>query len=252
MIQGAAAKEWAAAILGVDAIEEPTHPFDDALARHPKPPPAVWAGIDETGKGDYFGPLVVVAAAVSRDRVPLLRELGVGDSKRIADGRILDLAKQLKTCCRFRKLVIGPEKYNQLYPRIGNLNRLLAWGHARALEDLLEIVPECTWALSDKFARASSVLERQLLTRAREIRVDQWPKAESDPAVAVASILARAEFLWRMRALEQRTGYNLPKGAGGPTLAAARKLVANGADRADLAKVAKLHFRTTEQLGLSQ
>jgi ribonuclease HIII len=204
-------------------------------------------GIDETGKGDYFGPLVVVAAAITRDRVPLLRELGVGDSKRISDGVIIKMAPKLKACCTFRQVVIRPPRYNALYEKIGNLNRLLAWGHARALEDVLEVAPEATWALSDQFARDTRVVERQLMERGRQITLAQRTKAESDPAVAVASILARNEFLWQMKALGREMGRTLPKGAGPPVLAAARALVA-AQGRDVLGSCAKLHFKTTNQL----
>jgi ribonuclease HIII len=254
VLQGRAASEWAEEIApGVGEGAKPGGTddfFELALAEHPKPGPAVWAGIDETGKGDYFGPLVVVAASIERSHVALLRELGVADSKKIADKKVLSLAKELKTFCPHAKVVIGPQRYNALYKRIGNLNRLLAWGHARALEDLLERRSDITYALSDQFAKDKRTITSQLMDRGKQIQFAQRHKAEADPAVAVASILARAEFLWRMRALEKEVGDRLPKGAGPPVLAAGKKLVAKHGPEV-LGKVAKLHFRTTEQLGVS-
>jgi ribonuclease HIII len=247
VLQGAGAEEWARFIDAEADLAPPEHPFDAALEKHPSPPPATWIGIDEAGKGDYFGPLVVVAAALDRDRIPLLRELGVADSKRLTDKKAHDLARQLKTFCKFRKVVIGPERYNGLYKKFGNLNRMLAWAHMRALEDLLEMVPEATYSLSDQFAKDKRVLERQRMERAKQITVDQRTKAEADPAVAVASILARSEFLWQLRSLGQVAGRDLPKGAGPPVLAAGREVVANQGTEI-LPKIAKLHFRTTEQL----
>ena len=171
----------------------------------------------------------------------------MGDSKKIADATILKMAPKIKACCTYRQVVIRPARYNALYQKIGNLNRLLAWGHARALEDLLELTPEVTWALSDQFARDTRVVERQLMARAQRIELAQRTKAESDPAVAVASILARNEFLWQMKALEREVGRSLPKGAGAGVLAAARELVATHG-REVLDSCVKLHFKTTQQL----
>jgi len=248
VLQGRYAENWAMQIAPDQPLpgEEP-HPFDNAMKKHPVPAPKQWAGIDETGKGDYFGPLVVVAAAVERSRVELLRELGVADSKKLTDQRAKKLAMEIRTFCPFRKVVIHPERYNSLYARIGNLNQLLAWGHARALEDLLEIAPGCTYALSDQFARNRAVVERKLMTAARAIHFDQRTRAEEDPAVAAASILARAEFVWQMEKLERTAGQRLPKGAGPPVLSAAKELVSREGAEA-LQKYAKMHFKTTDQV----
>ncbi|MBT9557290.1 MAG: ribonuclease HIII [Myxococcales bacterium] len=214
---------------------------------HPAPPPAAWAGLDETGKGDYFGPLVVVAAALRRSDLPLLIELGVTDSKSLTDKRILEIAKELGAVCTHHKVVIGPEKYNELYDRARNLNKLLGWAHARALEGVLEKTSEPTWALSDQFSADPRVITTHFGPLARAITWTQRPKAEADPAVAAASILARAEFVYRMKALSREIGRELPKGAGPPVLAAARALVASDGPDA-LRKVAKLHFKTTQDV----
>jgi ribonuclease HIII len=244
VLQGADIDLWAERLTGQGVPEDS---FVVSMRRHPEPPPACWIGIDEAGKGDYFGPLVVVAAAIRRDQVPLIRELGVDDSKRLSDKKALELARELKAVCRFSQVVIGPERYNALYSRIGNLNRLLGWGHATALEGALEYAPDATWALSDQFATDPNVILSQRKERGRAIELSQWTKAESDPAVAAASVIARAEFLWQLRNLGQVAGQQLPKGAGGPVLAAAREIVAREG-RGVLERIAKLHFRTTEQL----
>ncbi|MFT5430932.1 MAG: ribonuclease HIII [Myxococcota bacterium] len=245
VLQGASAEDWA--LHFQPDMKPPTHPFDDAMAKHPTPPPQRWAGIDEAGKGDYFGPLVVVAAGIDRSRVELLREFGVADSKRLTDKRAHELAKIVKDFCPFRKVVIGPERYNALYKKIGNLNRLLAWAHARALEDLLEHEPTITWGLSDQFARDPRLVEGALLERGKGIVFAQRTKAEADPAVAVASILARSEFLYQLKSLGSVAGRELPKGAGAPVLAAAKQIVQkDGA--AILNKIAKLHFKTTQEV----
>ena len=149
-------------------------------------------GIDESGKGDFFGPLVIAGVYVDRDFAREFQEIGITDSKRIAsDRRIRDLAAAIRKSGAAQSLVtIGPDRYNALFLKIGNLNRLLAWGHARVIENLCALRPECPRALSDKFADVR-VLQRALMEKGRSIVLDQRTKAESDYAVAAASILAR-------------------------------------------------------------
>jgi len=208
--------------------------------------PAGTIGTDESGKGDYFGPLVVAGVCVPADGREALAALGVRDSKTLSDGQAERLARAVREAYPIAVVAIGPERYNALYAKVGNLNRLLAWAHARVIENLLERIPECREAISDQFGDAR-VLERALLERGRRISLTQRPRAESDPVVAAASIVARAEFLRRLDALSARFGMPLPKGAGPPVLAAGRAFVArHGADA--LGQVAKLHFRTTRQV----
>ena len=199
-------------------------------------------GIDESGKGDYFGPLVVAAVFVTPDLEPDLRLMQVRDSKRIADGRILELARDVRQVCRHSVVVIGPPRYNELYEKIGNLNRLLAWGHARALENLLEQV-DCNLAIADQFGDERLILNA-LLQRGKQIQLLQRPTAEEDLAVAAASILARAEFLTRLKRLSEEVGTSLPKGASQAVELGARMVVKkHGVDT--LKTIAKLHFKTT-------
>src|SRR5260370_8567239 len=91
-------------------------------------------------------------------------------------------------------VLIGPEKYNSLYEKFANLNDLLAWGHARVIENLLLQKPDCKRSLSDKFAN-ERVIQRALLKQAREIQIDQQTKPESDIAYAPASTLSRPNVL---------------------------------------------------------
>lgn len=202
-------------------------------------------GIDESGKGDYFGPLVIAAAFVSSDREVDLRLLQVRDSKRISDGRILEMAGDIRLICPHRVVAIGPERYNALYAKIKNLNRLLAWGHARALENLLEQVP-CDLAIADQFGD-ERYIQQALMEKGKSIRLVQKPKAEADLAVAAASILARAEFLTRLGRLSEAIGTALPKGASHAVELAARMIVKKHGE-AGLGTVAKLHFRTTQTI----
>ena len=211
-------------------------------------------GIDESGKGDYFGPLVISAAYVDKETARRLLEIGVTDSKAIKnDRRIADIAQETMSLIRgqFALVTIGPEAYNRMYAKIGNVNRLLAWGHAQALETLLERVPTCPRAISDQFGRKETVI-RALKERGRAIELEQRTKAEADIAVAAASILARHEFVRRLEALGKVAGCTLPKGAGAHVLALAKDIAAKGGEAA-LAGIAKLHFRTTRQaLGLPE
>jgi ribonuclease HIII len=200
-------------------------------------------GIDESGKGDYFGPLVIAAVFVDATTQGELALMQVRDSKRISDGRILEMAPDIKTICPHSVIVIGPHKYNELYAKIRNLNRLLAWGHAKALENLLERV-SCERAIADQFGD-EGLIRNALQEKGRKIELEQRTKAESDLAVGAASILARAEFLLRLKRLSDQVGTTLPKGASPAVELAARMVVKkHGQDR--LGSVAKLHFKTTQ------
>jgi ribonuclease HIII len=209
-------------------------------------------GIDESGKGDVFGPLVIAGAYVDPAIARHWRAAGVQDSKAIgSDTRIRELARLILETpgVATSVVVIGPERYNALYEKFKNLNRLLAWGHARVIENLLELKPECPRALSDQFANPR-LIQNALMEKGRGIQLDQRTKAESDPAVAAASILARAQFVDWLAKQGRVLGVTLPKGASAAVKAAGADLVRrNGADV--LSKVAKLHFKTVHEI-LSQ
>jgi len=200
-------------------------------------------GSDESGKGDYFGPLVIAAAFVTPEIEPDLKLMEVRDSKMISDGRVLELARDLRQVCKHSIVAIGPQRYNELYEKIRNLNRLLAWGHARALENLLEQV-NCDLAIADQFGDERFILNA-LLEKGKRIRLVQRPKAEEDLAVAAASILARAEFLTRLRRLSDEVGTSLPKGAS-PSVELAARMVVKKHGRERLSTIAKMHFKTTQ------
>lgn len=201
-------------------------------------------GIDESGKGDYFGPLVIAAVFVDSTTQGELRLMEVRDSKKISDGRVLEMAPDIKTICPHSVIAIGPQRYNELYAKIKNLNRLLAWGHAKALETLLERGITCERAISDQFGDERLILSA-LQEKGQKITLEQRPKAESDLAVAAASILARAEFLIRLKRLSSEVGTTLPKGAS-PAVELAAKMVVKKHGQERLGSVAKLHFKTTK------
>src|SRR6185369_6759482 len=156
--------------------------------------------------------------------------------KKISDGLILELAPDIKTICPHSVIVIGPQKYNELYAKIRNLNRLLAWGHAKALETLLEQVP-CARAISDQFGDERLIVNA-LQARGKMIILEQRHKGEEDIAVAAASIIARDEFVRRLGRLATEFGVPLPKGASPAVELAARAVVGKHGEEG-LAKVAK-------------
>lgn len=203
------------------------------------------AGVDESGKGDYFGPLVIAAAAVGDLEKPILMDLYVRDSKKMTDSRILTVARTIKEQVPHDLVVVMPDRYNDLYQKIGNLNKLLAWGHARAIENLLGKV-DCATVISDQFANAN-VLERALMEKGRKVELIQQVRGESELAVATASVLARAEFLIAMDRLSREFDLTLPKGGGSLVDTAGVKFVRKHGVEA-MRRVAKLHFKNTMKI----
>jgi ribonuclease HIII len=202
-------------------------------------------GVDESGKGDFFGPLVIAGVYVDRGIARKLIDAGVQDSKRIgSDARIRTLADAIRknTLGLFEVVLIGPAKYNELYEKFGNLNKLLAWGHARVIENLLAKKPDCPRSLSDQFADAR-VIEQSLLRHGGKIDIHQRPRAESDIAVAAASIMAREAFINWLDREGKKLGLRLERGVS-PTVQAAAKKVVEASGPEMLRQLAKLHFRT--------
>jgi ribonuclease HIII len=202
-------------------------------------------GTDESGKGDYFGPLVIAGVYLPDEQESVFREIGVRDSKRFSDNRVRELAEIIKRGYIHSVVSIGPERYNALYLNLRNLNRLLAWGHSRAIENILGEVP-CRLAITDQFGDKAYVLNA-LMKKGQRIELIQRPKAEEDMAVAGASILARAEFLKRLYFLSQDVGLDLPKGASHLVEEAAVKLIRRHGPEV-LDKVAKTHFKITQRV----
>lgn len=209
-------------------------------------------GIDESGKGDFFGPLVIAGVFVNREIARTLMEKGVMDSKRISSAKkIVKLAEEIRRIpgLQWEVISLRPEKYNELYAKFGNLNRLLAWGHAAVIRSLAEKEPSCPRALSDQFAR-EEILENALKHQGEavcHIKIQQRTKGESDVAVAAASILAREAFVdWINRASEKGE-VSIPLGAGPHVVEAARTMV-DKYDRSILEKVSKAHFKTSQQI----
>jgi ribonuclease HIII len=206
-------------------------------------------GVDESGKGDFFGPLVVAGAYVDGAIARKFLDAGVQDSKRIgSDARVRVLAKTIRETpgAATDVVLIGPERYNALYEKFENLNKLLGWGHARVIENLLEKKPDCPRSLSDQFAD-TRVIQRSLLQHSRKIDIQQRTKAESDIAVAAASILAREAFINWLERRGKLLGMRLGRGVSVDVKETAAKLV-EAKGPGILREIAKVHFRTAHEI----
>lgn len=199
-------------------------------------------GIDESGKGDYFGPLCVAGVYADAEGIKKLKSLGVKDSKTFNDAAILKLAKAIRATCIHHIVKINPQKYNELYEQFKNLNSLLAWGHATVIEQLVART-ECQNIVVDQFANEKVVLTA-LKRKSLKLNVMQRHRAEEDLVVAAASILARETFLLGLASLGEHYLIKLPKGASAATITAGRQYVAKYG-RESLGMVGKLHFKTT-------
>lgn len=202
-------------------------------------------GIDEAGKGDYFGPLCIAGVFADEPMIKMLIEWGVKDSKKMGDKIILTLAKKIRTSLPHSIVRLPPKKYNELYESFHNLNRLLAWGHATAIGELHEKT-QCKNVIIDQFASEHLVINA---LRQKSVVVDlvQRHRGEEDIVVAAASILARAAFLEGLENLSKEVGITLPKGANHGIKETARKLMAEKGKEI-LGHVAKLHFKTTQEI----
>ena len=202
-------------------------------------------GIDESGKGDFFGPLCVAGVYASGDDFYKLKALGVKDSKDLSDPMILKIAKKIRADFQHHIVKINPSKYNELYAQFKNLNSLLAWGHATTIEHLVAKT-QCHKVIVDQFA-GEWVVKTALKRKKIEIDLHQRHRAEEDLVVAAASILARETFLEGMKKLSEEFQILLPKGASAKTIQAGRDFVRKyGLE--SLPKVAKMHFKTLDSI----
>ncbi|MDP8218811.1 MAG: ribonuclease HIII, partial [Candidatus Theseobacter exili] len=168
-------------------------------------------GVDESGKGDYFGPLVIGSVYSDGSGIKSLKSFGVKDCKKLTIKKVLEIDEKIRKKFKYSVVTIGPERYNALYEKMGNMNRLLAWGHARAIENLLYKV-KCRKVIVDQFCKKTLVLD-SLMKRGKRVDIEQRHHAEEDIVVAAASVVARAEFLKRMQALSEEIKVELPRGA---------------------------------------
>ncbi|MCC6127910.1 MAG: ribonuclease HIII [Chlamydiae bacterium] len=202
-------------------------------------------GMDEAGKGDFFGPLCVAAVYAEGPGILQMQKMGVRDSKKIGDDAILKLAYQIRTAFPYTLIRLFPQKYNELYAKFKNLNRMLAWAHTAALSDLSQKTG-CKEAVLDQFA-FKGVMESFLKQKKLDVDLEQRVRGEEDLVVAAASIVARAGFVEGMKALSEEFGMEIPKGANGRVLEAARQIAArHGKDV--LNRAVKTHFKTMQEI----
>ena len=248
VVQGKGTQEFVEFVLEPEVLKQARLGYETVLNPDLRLPRF---GVDESGKGDFFGPMCVAGVYVNEAVIKAWKDAGVRDSKNISsDKRISDLAKVIRETpgCVWTTVPIGNEAYNRLHTNMRSVNAVLAWGHARVIENLMgqrhRMNPLPVRAISDQFASSKSVIEKALMSMGRELELVQRHKAEEDIAVAAASILARDEFVKRMAALGKQYKMEFPKGAGTQVDIVAKEFVAkHGAE--SLPKVAKMHFRTS-------
>lgn len=217
--------------------------LEERLCDEPPPgPPRI--GTDESGKGDYFGHLVVAGVFVDPSTESLLRRVGVADCKHLSDKAVFKVEREIAKACPAKCVSIGPARYNELYERLRNVNAILAWAHGRVIKDLTQAV-SAEVVVTDKFAPESR-LRRALSSVAGLPPIVQRPRAEDDLAVAAASIVARAAFLRSIEVLSKKFEVELPRGASAVEDVAVRLVRSRGPDV--LREVAKTHFKTTQRV----
>lgn len=203
-------------------------------------------GADEAGKGDYYGPLVVAAVYVDKDTAQMLLNAGVRDSKSVSDSKIQELALTVRNLCPNVVIALKPPEYNDEYEQVNNLNTLLAQLHAKAITRLSKQIG-CRQVLVDQFAD-SRVMEQALADMDSTIELEQRTQAESDIAVAAASILAREHFLATIEDYRAKAGLDIPLGGSSPELiTVGQTIVRKWGDKA-LRRIAKMHFKTTQKI----
>ncbi len=243
LVQGKRTEEFIKFTLEPEVLKEVVFDYEEVTSSEQFEP---HFGIDESGKGDYFGPLVIAGVYTDKWSARPLMDAGVTDSKKIGTpAKIRALAEKIRAVpgVAYEVISIGPAKYNEMHTSFGNLNRLLAWGHARVIQKLSEKRPECPMALSDQFAR-KDVLESALKRQGVTIKLQQRTKAESDVAVAAASILARERFINWIDDASKAGGIKLPLGASAKVIEAGKSVLKTHGEEM-LGKLAKIHFKTT-------
>jgi ribonuclease HIII len=206
-----------------------------------------YIGTDESGKGDYFGPLVIAGVFLNPSISGKLINLGVRDSKTISDWQIKSIARDIKEIVNagFDTVIISPEKYNDLHKKMGNVNRILGWAHARVLENILNTC-ESNEAISDKFGNEKLILDA-LQEKGKSLNLYQTSKAERYTAVAAASIIARDVVIRWFETNSKKIGFEIPKGASEAVEEAAKKIVKKFGEE-KLNSLVKTHFKTSKKV----
>lgn len=235
-VQGKGMKEFIEYFLEPEILNSFTYGYEEV-----KHDLSARIGVDESGKGDFFGPLCIAGVFADEKTIPELAKMGVRDSKKVQDASCLKIAGKIRALTPHSIVRINPLKYNELYEKFGNLNLLLGWGHATVIENLVEQTG-CEKIIIDQFAAERVVIDA-LKRKKRSVSLTQRTKAEQDIVVAAASILARAAFLEGLEKLSQQIGLTLPKGASSQTISVGKQLVEKY-DASILNTVGKVHFKT--------
>jgi ribonuclease HIII len=246
LVQGKGATDFVTFILEPEVLQSAGVGYEDLLDPDALKP---HMGIDESGKGDFFGPIVIASAFTDEQLIKEMRKMDVKDSKNItSDKKALSMGRDLRRLLgkKFSVVRIGPEAYNRLYMKMRSVNTLLSWGHARAIENLMDVIPDCPQAISDQFGKKEQV-EKALMKKGRSIELIQRHNAESDLAVAAASILAREAFLRSLKDMEDKFEVPFPKGASAQVKEAAGELIKKHGPEI-LTKTAKCHFKTATEV----
>ena len=206
-------------------------------------------GSDEVGTGDYFGPIVVTASYVTRDDVKFLEELGVCDSKKINDEKILKIAPQIAKRVKYRSLILSNLEYNTKYTKDINMNKIKSIMHNKVLYQLVhEEQPEYDYIIVDEFAREARYYG--YLTGINDVQRDItfMTKAEDkNLAVACSSIISRYIFLKEFDKLSDSLGIPLVKGAGSEVDKIGEEVVEKYGEE-KLKEIAKLNFANTKRI----
>jgi len=251
LIQGKGAREFIEFVMEPEVLKAtPVTNFTSELSEEAKTP---HIGVDESGKGDFFGPMVVAAAFSNENIANKLHEAGVRDSKTISsDEAVRSAALRVHSILganRYHIMIIPPAKYNSIYAKMRSVNRILAWYHATCIENLTRDrdgnpLLSYDFAISDQFGDESLIL-RELKKKNLAVELRQRHRAEEDLAVAAASILARATFVKQMKLLSDKFGVALPKGASEQVKAAAAELLQRHGPNVFI-ETAKCHFKTLD------
>lgn len=246
VVAGKGTEEFVTMTLEPEVTRAPALGYDEVLHPERFEP---HAGLDESGKGDLFGPVVAATVIADRPAIDGWIKAGVKDSKRIAESQIIKLDKLIRRTpgTAVATCLCGMRKYNLLMLRPhANLNRLLAWQHATALAKALS-GKKVPWGLLDQFSK-QPLAQRELSKMGiRDFDLRMRTKAEEDPVVAAASVVARAEYVRQMHSLSRRFGGPLQKGAGPVAKEQASQIIARFGAGA-LGDFAKLHFRTAYEV----
>lgn len=259
LVQGSKAEEFVLFYLEPQVLGAAVLGYEDVLDPDRDGP---HFGSDESGKGDWFGPLAVSCVFVNPETAPKLREMGVRDCKQMSDAAVLATGAKIRSLLpqeHYETVMFGNPAYNRIYFKIKNINRMLAWAHAKAIENLLERVPECKRGVLDQFARTEDVMRRALMPLGRKVELVQRHKAESDIAVAAASVLARERFLRAIEAMNaeifgpvpeggRKTENTVPIGSSSPRVRQLGEEMVRRHGPVWLMNHVKAHFQTTDKV----